>query len=133
MNTPVVSGSATRGSLGVFVYGLSKTTRDGIGRPAYPGLLFTMIGVVVAGVLSRVVLFEAAVPLVAATVVAAAIAYGTSLLAFLRLAPVGTAIPQLGRDYYTIMGIGLVVAFGVITPTLPLLRKMTAPSTVRFE
>ena len=84
-------------------------------------------------VLSRVVLFEAAVPLVAATVVAAAIAYGTSVMAFLRLAPVGTAIPQLGRDYYTIMGIGLVVAFGVITLTLPLLRKMTAPSTVRFE
>jgi hypothetical protein len=84
-------------------------------------------------VLSRVVLFEAAVPLVAATVVAAAIAYGTSLLAFLRLAPVGTAIPQLGRDYYTIMGIGLVVAFGVITLTLPLLRRMTAPSTIRFE
>jgi len=85
------------------------------------------------GVLSRVVLFEAAVPLVAATVVAAAIAYGTALLAFLRLAPVGTAIPQLGRDYYTIMGIGLVVAFGVIMLTLPLLRRMTAPSTARFE
>jgi len=84
-------------------------------------------------VLSRVVLFEAAVPLVAATVVAAAIAYGTSLMAFLRLAPTGTAIPQLGRDYYTIMGIGLVIAFGVITVTLPLLRRMTAPSTVRFE
>jgi hypothetical protein len=84
-------------------------------------------------VLSRVVLFEAAVPLVAATVVAAAIAYGTSLMAFLRLAPAGTAIPQLGRDYYTIMGIGLVIAFGVITVTLPLLRRMTAPSTVRFE
>jgi hypothetical protein len=84
-------------------------------------------------VLSRVVLFEAAVPLVAATVVAAAIAYGTSLMAFLRLAPAGTAIPQLGRDYYTIMGIGLVAAFGVITVTLPLLRRMTAPSTIRFE
>ena len=84
-------------------------------------------------VLSRVVLFEAAVPLVAATVVAAAIAYGTSVTAFLRLAPVGTAVPQLGRDYYTIMGIGLVVAFGIITLTLPLLRRMTAPSTIRFE
>jgi hypothetical protein len=84
-------------------------------------------------VLSRVVLFEAAVPLVAATVVAAAIAYGTSLMAFLRLAPAGTAIPQLGWDYYMIMGIGLVIAFGVITVTLPLLRRMTAPSTVRFE
>jgi uncharacterized membrane protein len=86
-----------------------------------------------ASVLSRVVFFEAAVPLAAATVVAAAIAYGTSLMAFLRLAPVGTAIPQLGRDYYTIMGIGLVIAFGIITLTLPLLRRLTAPSTIRFE
>jgi hypothetical protein len=85
------------------------------------------------GVLSKVVLLEAAIPLAAATVLTAAIAYGTSLLAFVRLAPVGTAIPQLGRDYYTLMGAGLVVAFGVITLTLPLLRRMTAPGGVRFE
>ena len=43
------------------------------------------------------------------------------------------ASPQPGRDYYTIMGIGLVAAFGVITLTLPLLAAMTAPSTIRFE
>ena len=85
------------------------------------------------GVLSRVVLMEAAVPLLAATIVAAGIAYGTSVLAFVRLAPAGTAIPQLGSDYYALMGIGLAVAFGVITLTLPLLRRMTAPSSVRFE
>ncbi|MFY9648328.1 FtsX-like permease family protein, partial [Trebonia sp.] len=66
------------------------------------------------GVLSRVVMLEAAVPLLAATVVAAGIAYGTSILAFVRLAPAGTAIPQLGSDYYALMGIGLAVAFGVI-------------------
>ena len=66
-------------------------------------------------------------------VVAAGIAYWTSVMAVLRLAPAGTAIPQLGRDYYTIMGIGLAVAFGVITLTLPLLQTMTAPSTIRFE
>ncbi len=85
------------------------------------------------GVLSRVVLMEAAVPLVAATVVAAGIAYGTSTWAFVRLAPAGTAIPQLGSDYYALMGIGLAVAFGVITVTLPLLRRMTSPGNVRFE
>jgi len=84
-------------------------------------------------VLSLVVLLEAAVPLVAATLVAAAIAYGTSLMAFLRLAPVGAAVPTLGGDYYAIMGIGLAIAFAVITLTLPLLRRMTAPSTIRFE
>jgi hypothetical protein len=85
------------------------------------------------GVLSRVVLMEAAVPLVAATLVAAGIAYGTSVLAFVRLAPAGTAVPRLGADYYALMGVGLAVAFGVITVTLPLLRRMTSPGNVRFE
>ena len=61
--------------------------------------------------LSGVVLLEAAVPLVAATLLAAGIAYWTSVLAFVRLAPAGTAIPQLGHDYYDLMGAGLVIAF----------------------
>ncbi len=96
---------------------------------------FTLLRVIgtQAGVLSRVVLLEAAVPLLAATILAAAIAYGTSVLAVVRLAPSDTGIPQLGHDYYTIMGIGLALAFGVITATLPLLRRMTAPATIRFE
>jgi predicted lysophospholipase L1 biosynthesis ABC-type transport system permease subunit len=85
------------------------------------------------GVLSGVVLIEAAVPLLAATLVAAGIAYGTSVLAFVRLAPAHTAIPQLGHDYYTLMGLGLAVAFGVIAVTLPLLRSMTTPGNIRFE
>ena len=55
------------------------------------------------GVLSRVVLLEAAVPLLAATVVAAGIAYGTSVLAFVRLAPAGhrdpAARPGLLHDH----------------------------------
>jgi hypothetical protein len=85
------------------------------------------------GVLSKVVLLEAAVPLLAATVVAAGIAYGTSILAFVRLAPPGTAVPQLGSNYYALMGIGLAVAFGIIALTLPLLRRMTTPGNVRFE
>ena len=51
----------------------------------------------------------------------------------MRLAPTDNAIPRLGRDYYLIMGIGLVIAFGIITVTLPRLRRMTAPSTIRFK
>src|SRR5258708_26091395 len=35
--------------LGLYVYGLSKTTHKSIGAPAYPGLLITMIGLVIAG------------------------------------------------------------------------------------
>jgi hypothetical protein len=91
------------------------------------------VGGTPVGVLSKVVLLEAAVPLLAATVVAAGIAYGTSILAFVRLAPPGTAVPQLGSNYYALMGIGLAVAFGIIALTLPLLRRMTTPGNVRFE
>ena len=111
---------------------LAVTVGGGLVDRKRPFTLLRVSGTPVS-VLSRVVLLEAAVPLVAATVVSAAIAYGTSVTAFLRLAPKGTAIPQLGHDYYTIMGIGLVAAFGVIAVTLPLLRRMTAPSTIRFE
>jgi hypothetical protein len=85
------------------------------------------------GVLSGVVLIEAAVPLVAATLLAAAIAYWSSVLAYVRLAPAGSAIPQLGHTYFDLMGAGLVLAFAVIAVTLPLLRRMTAPGNVRFE
>jgi hypothetical protein len=34
---------------GVYVYGLDKTSRNTIGVAAYPGLLLTMIGIVIAG------------------------------------------------------------------------------------
>ena len=111
---------------------LAVSVGGGLVERKRPFTLLRVSGAPVS-VLSRVVLLEAAVPLVTVTVIAAAIAYGTSALAVLRLAPAGTAIPHPGRDYYTIMGIGLVVAFGIITLTLPLLRRMTAPSAVRFE
>jgi len=83
--------------------------------------------------LSRVVLMEAALPLAATTVVAAAIAYGTSVLAVKEIAPPGTAIPQLGHVYYATMGAGLAIALLVILVTLPLLRRMTSPGSIRFE
>jgi hypothetical protein len=35
--------------LGLYVYGLSKTTHKSIGAPAFPGLLVTMVGLVIAG------------------------------------------------------------------------------------
>jgi hypothetical protein len=48
-------------------------------------------------VLVRVVLMEAALPLGAATVIAAGIACGTSVPAVGRLAASGTAVPALGH------------------------------------
>jgi hypothetical protein len=111
---------------------LAVTVGGGLVDRKRPFTLLRVSGTSV-GVLTRVVMLEAAVPLLAATVLAGGIAYGTSILAFMRLAPAGTALPQLGPDYFTIMGVGLAIAFGVILVTLPLLRRMTAPSTVRFE
>jgi hypothetical protein len=83
--------------------------------------------------LCRVVLLEAVVPLAAALLVAAGIAYGMSATAVVRLAPAGTPIPGLTATYYATLGIGLAVALAVVAATLPLLGRITAPASVRFE
>jgi hypothetical protein len=85
------------------------------------------------GTLSKVVLMEAGLPLAAATLVAGLIAYATSVLAVARLAPAHTPISQLGAGYYELMGAGLAAAVLIICATLPLMRRMTAPATIRFE
>jgi hypothetical protein len=83
--------------------------------------------------LYKVVFLEAVLPLAAATLVAAGVAYGISVLTVLRMAPKGTAIPGLGHLYYATMGAGLAISLMVIFLTLPLLRRMTAPASMRFE
>jgi hypothetical protein len=83
--------------------------------------------------LYRVVLLEAAFPLLAATVVAAGTAYGIAVLAIDRLASKGTPLPVLGGSYYLSVGVGLVASLAVIAAALPLLGRMTAPANVRFE
>jgi hypothetical protein len=83
--------------------------------------------------LSRVVLLEAVIPLAAAVVAAAGIAYSMSATAVIRLAPPGTSIPGLTGTYYATLGVGLAVALAVISATLPLLGRVTTPASVRFE
>jgi hypothetical protein len=85
------------------------------------------------GTLARLVLLEAVLPLAAALVVAAGIAYGMSVLAVLRLAPPGTPVPALTGTYWATMGAGLAIALAAICATLPLLGRMTSPASVRFE
>ncbi len=85
------------------------------------------------GTLSRVVLLEAVLPLAAAVVAAAGIAYGMSVLTVIRLAPPGTPVPALNGTYWATMGIGLAVALAAICVTLPLLGRMTTPASARFE
>jgi hypothetical protein len=85
------------------------------------------------GTLYRVVLLEAILPLAAATVVAAGVAYGISVLTVDRMAPAGTPTPTLGHVYFATMGVGLLISLVVILVTMPVLGRMTAPSNVRFE
>jgi hypothetical protein len=85
------------------------------------------------GTLYRVVLLEAILPLAAATVVAAGVAYGISVLVVDRMAPAGTPTPTLGHVYFATMGVGLLISLLVILVTLPVLGRMTGPGNVRFE
>jgi hypothetical protein len=66
-------------------------------------------------------------------VVAAGLAYAISVGAFVKLAQAGAPVPGPGGEYFLLMGAGLTIAFCVITATFPLLRRMTAPSSIRFE
>ena len=83
--------------------------------------------------LYRVLLLEAVVPLAAATLVTAGLAYGMSVLAVMQMAPPGTPVPLLGHVYFATMGAGLAIALVVIGVTLPLLNRMTGPDNARFE
>lgn len=83
--------------------------------------------------LYRIVLLEAASPLIAATLVAAGTAYGISVLIVKKLAPTGTPTPVLGHVYYLTMGAGLAVSLMIILVTLPLLGRITGPDNARFE
>jgi hypothetical protein len=85
------------------------------------------------GTLNWVVLKEAILPLVAATVVAAGTAYGISMLTIKKMAPAGTPLPALDHVYYLTMGSGLGVSLLVILAILPLLNKITGIENVRFE
>jgi hypothetical protein len=83
--------------------------------------------------LYRVVLLEAVLPLAAATVIAGGIAYVLSVLVVGRVGPTGTPVPVPGQVYFITMAVGLVASLLVISASLPLLRRLTAPGSVRFE
>ncbi len=85
------------------------------------------------GTLYRVVLIEAILPLAAATVVAGGIAYAFSALTVGAIGPPGSSMPVPSNAYFLTMGLGLVAALAIIGTSLPLLRRLTGPSSVRFE
>lgn len=85
------------------------------------------------GALYRVVLLESVLPLITATVVAGATAYGLAYLSVMKMAPAGTAVPRPSASYYATTGGGLVAAVLVILTVLPILGRITGPENARFE
>ncbi|WP_263985133.1 ABC transporter permease [Streptomyces sp. HPF1205] len=109
---------------------LAVSVAGGLSDRRRPFSLLRLTGVRL-GVLRRVVLLESAVPLV----VVSAVAIATGFLAahlFLK-AQLGYSLRAPGGEYYLIVGGGLAAALAVIASTLPLLRRITAPETVRNE
>ena len=85
------------------------------------------------GVLYRVVLLEAVLPLAAATLLAVATGYGLAVAAATKVAPSGTPVPTPDGSYYLTMGLGLLVALALICGTLPFLSRITRSDSARFE
>jgi hypothetical protein len=90
------------------------------------------------GTLDIVILLEAALPLVAGSLIAAGIGLGLGIPAIASIlsafAPDGATIrvyPSAG--YYFALGGGLAAALGLVAATLPVLNRMTKPEEVRFE
>jgi hypothetical protein len=84
-------------------------------------------------VLRDVVLLESMLPLFAASLVAAIAGVAIAIPVVNALTPGYAHAAYPGAVYYLTMGAGLVVSFGVILATLPLLNRITQPDNARFE
>src|SRR4029453_6350544 len=81
--------------------------------------------------LQRTALLEAAAPLVLIASASALLGLGTSAVIVSLAGGIPWKPPTLG--YWLSLAGGLTVALGVAAGALPLLRRTTAPSAVRFE
>jgi hypothetical protein len=113
---------------------LAVTVGGGIIERKRPFTLLRLSGTSSAA-LYRVVVLESVLPLVSASLVAAATGIGVAI-------PLVKALPALrneptvarpGTLYYLAMGAGLLVALMVISSALPLIRRVTQPNNARFE
>jgi len=84
-------------------------------------------------VLYKVVLLETVLPLLSATVLAAAVGYTVALPVTHALAPNSHTTPMPGGSYYLILGSGVVLALAVLLSCLPILNRITVTDNVRFE
>jgi hypothetical protein len=110
---------------------LAVAVGGGLAERKRPFTLLRLTGTP-SGTLYRVVLLEAVLPLIAATVAAGAIGFALAAAAVGKLAA-GSPITAPGSDYFMIIGGGLIASLLVILLSLPLLGRITAPENVRFE
>jgi hypothetical protein len=82
--------------------------------------------------LRRIVLTEAAAPLIAATATTAALGVTVTWLT-LAADPDGPSLALPGAGYWLALAGGVTIALSVVSATLPLLRRLTDPDTVRFD
>lgn len=101
---------------------------------------FTMLRIsgVSLKTLYRVVLFEAIMPLIMVSLVGAGVGLGVgapvikALLINLSSKTISIPVhPSMG--YFIAIGSGLALAIGLVSATLPLLKRITRPETARFE
>ncbi|WP_433519000.1 FtsX-like permease family protein [Nonomuraea sp. CA-143628] len=83
--------------------------------------------------LAGVVLLESALPLVLAAVLAAGAGFGVAEPLIDQLAMRKTSLALPGPVYFATVGGGLTASLLVILAGLPLLRRLTAPDSARFE
>jgi hypothetical protein len=109
---------------------LAVSVAGGLADRRRPFSLLRLTGTPLA-VLRRVVLLEAAVPLL----VTAAVSAGAALLSahlFLR-AQLSETLQPPGAEFYVLVLAGLLASLAVITSTLPLLARTTGPETARND
>jgi hypothetical protein len=113
---------------------LAVTVGGGIVERRRPFTLLRLSGTS-GPTLYRVVVLESVLPLVSASLVAAATGIGVAI-------PLVKALPKLSNEsslalpgiaYYVAMASGLVIALLIISSALPLLRRVTQPNDARFE
>ncbi|MEV4167567.1 FtsX-like permease family protein [Nonomuraea dietziae] len=112
--------------------GLLVSVAGGVVERRQPFTLLRLCGTPTR-TLSRVVLLETAAPVVLAALVAAVAGFGVAepVIDQLAIKSAPTALP--GPAYFLTVGGGLLAALLVILAGLPLLRRVTAPDTARFE
>ena len=109
---------------------LAVAVAAGIIERKRPFALLRLAGMHLAE-LQRTALLEAAAPLLLIASASAVLGLGTSAVIVGLVGGIPWRLPTIG--YWLSLAGGLTVALGVAAGALPLLRRTTAPSAVRFE